>query len=72
MGWPPRPSDIDGWREFRSQGLLAEPAIHRNPDGLSARVDRTRALGNAVCPPQADYAFTMLISKLIEAEEQGF
>lgn len=41
-----------------------EPDLCGVPDGLSNRVDRLRALGNAVVPQQAQLALTHLLSRV--------
>ncbi|TVQ34035.1 MAG: DNA cytosine methyltransferase [Phycisphaeraceae bacterium] len=46
----------------------AQSQLRRDPHGLSDRVDRLRALGNAVCPLQAAYAFCALWALLREGE----
>lgn len=48
---------LGGWPSW-----IPEPSLCRGHDGLSQRVDRTRALGNAVVPAQAREAFRRLIS----------
>lgn len=56
--WPPGPSgDWENWRG-------PQPAVCRSSDGVSNRVDRLRALGNAVVPQQAVLAWQRLMEKL--------
>lgn len=61
--FPPGPADIDGWRSWLEQHPGTEPAVRRDADGLSDRVDRLRALGNAVVPLQAAVAFRVLADR---------
>ena len=70
LGWPPRPGDEDGWRRWLAAGGPApavEPGIRRGAHGLSGglvgRVDRLRAIGNAVVPAQAEYAVRALLER---------
>ena len=60
--WPPGP-DAD-W-EAIPQHLwpAAEPSLRGVADGLPGRVDRLRALGNAVVPQQAAHAFRGLLMR---------
>ena len=61
--FPPGPDDRSGWREFLKQYPKTEPAVCRNADGLSGRVDRLRGLGNAVVPLQAAVALRVLADR---------
>ena len=50
QGWPPRPDDVQAWRALPPE---AQPALCGITHGLPRRVDRLRALGNAVVPQVA-------------------
>ncbi len=58
--FPPSPNDLEGWSRMLSEMPSLEPAVCRMVDGLPNRVDRLRALGNAVVPLEAAYAFASL------------
>ncbi len=54
-----------GWAHGR-ESWATEPDIRRVAHGCSARVDRLRALGNAVVPEQAAHAFVELYNALTQ------
>ena len=55
--WPSRPGELQhDWEPPRT----SLPELGRSSDGLPCRVDRLRALGNAVVPQQASKAFISL------------
>lgn len=63
--WPPRPNDLDGWRQWLG-GDLCSPVTRRSADGPRQWVDvcdRLRVLGNAVCPQQAVAAYEELLRR---------
>jgi DNA (cytosine-5)-methyltransferase 1 len=62
--FPPGPADRDGWRAYLEAFPGSEPALCRGADGLSARVDRLRALGNACVPLQVAAALTLLLEQM--------
>lgn len=69
--FPPGPSDLDGWARWLAACPGTEPAIRRGAHGVSGgvdgpvdRIDRLRALGNAVVPLQAGVALRVLAHRL--------
>ena len=58
--WPPGPSDTDAWARVLATDPTLEPSIRGDADGLAARVDRLRILGNGVVPQQAALAYHTL------------
>jgi DNA (cytosine-5)-methyltransferase 1 len=58
--FPPGPADLDRWHEILRRDPTLEPGLCRESDGISARVERLRALGNGVVPLVAAYAFRTL------------
>ena len=59
--FPPGPNDKEGWAKWTGP----QPAIRREPDGISDWVGELAALGNAVVPQQAELAFQMLAEKAL-------
>lgn len=76
--WPPGPEDDAGWSmvlarcPWLAPALPVEPALCGGTDGIPVqldpvdRIDRLRALGNAVCPQQAAMAFNELLARILE------
>lgn len=62
--WPPRPNDIDGWRDLLAARPEVEPAVRGNAHGLASRVDELRMLGNGVVPLEAAHALRTLAFRL--------
>lgn len=66
--WPPGPGARDEWRRIleRDPGLApaAQPDLRGVAHGLPSRLDRLRALGNAVVPAQARLAFVELWERI--------
>ena len=63
--FPPGPQDREGWSTFLERFPEAKPAICRDADGASYRMDRLRALGNGVVPLQAAAAFRLLWTRAL-------
>ena len=59
--WPPGPNEAEAWKGVPTE---AQPAICGVADGLPARNDRLRALGNGVVPLVAAHAFRTLADRL--------
>lgn len=72
--FPPGPADSERWRAVLDRWPELAPAIEAPPqsrvrgvaDGTASRVDRLRALGNAVAPQQAALAFSILWRRMQE------
>lgn len=66
--WPATPprtrADLIAWVE--RQGM-DEPPLHRIGDGISARVERLRGLGNAVVPHAAEFVGRAIVAHAQEA-----
>ena len=63
--WPPGPDDTSAWRRVQE---LSQPAVCRvaHAGAFKYRVDRLRALGNAVVPQCAALAFRELAKRAIK------
>ena len=65
--WPPAIARLSpDWRSY-----LSQPVLCRGDDGLSGRVDRLKALGNAVVPQVAMIPLARIL-ELARAGEPGF
>ena len=64
--YPPGPDELDDWLGITTPAL--QPAIRGVDDGLAYRLDRSRLIGNGVCPMAAAYAWRTLKAALMEGE----
>lgn len=69
--WPPGPTDLERWSTipvelWPSVESPVRGVAHGIPDGLSFRREQLHALGNAVVPVQAAYAFVTLVRAISE------
>lgn len=62
--FPPKPDDTLGWGEWIDAGG-PQPSIRRDADGLAARMDRLRVIGNGVVPLVAAVAFRGLVERAL-------
>ena len=62
--WPPRPNDLDGWRDLLAVRPEVEPAVRGDAHGVASRVDELRMLGNGVVPLEAAHALRTLAVRL--------
>lgn len=69
--FPPGPADLDRWRAILARAPQLEPAVRRMADGMAARVDQLRMLGNGVVPLQAAYAIRVLATRLAARGSAG-
>jgi DNA (cytosine-5)-methyltransferase 1 len=62
--WPPGPSDREAWERVLAADPSLEPALRLLANEFPSRLDELRALGNAVVPLQAAFAFRTLAKEL--------
>ena len=58
---------VEGWREG---WWTTEPAVGRVADGVAARVDRLKAIGNGQVPPCAARAWRLLMQGTVSSDKQ--
>jgi DNA (cytosine-5)-methyltransferase 1 len=56
-----RLEDGRGFEEFRERSNLHTPKLCGSGNGIPFRMDRTKSMGNSVCPQQAKEAFKILM-----------
>ena len=78
--FPPRPGDIEAWREVLAKEPRLEPALRELADELADgvgvsrvenRIGQLRLLGNGVLPACAAYGFCVLLGKLVGIGPKG-